>query len=114
MPDKYEREIEEIFRNLERTQPKAGFEQKFSGRLHRKASARRTMPPFRLNFSQWCLAIPCVAALGAGGWAYAHGTGDLLTGTISLIGVVCILFVPLSPSIVIHVYTNTTTAAPNL
>jgi Na+/proline symporter len=100
MPDKYEREIEEIFRNLERTQPKAGFGQKFSGRLHRKASARRSMPPFRLNFSQWCLAIACVAALGAGGWAYAHGSGDLLTGIIGLIGAVCIVFVALSPFVV--------------
>jgi hypothetical protein len=99
MPDKYEREIEEIFRNLERTQPKAGFGQKFSGRLHRKVSARRSMPPFRLDFSQWCLAIACVAALGAGGWAYAHGS-DLLTGIIGLIGAVCIVFVALSPFVV--------------
>ena len=100
MPDKYEREIEEIFRNLERTQPQAGLGQKFGGRLHRKASARRSMPPFRLNFSQWYLAIACVAALGAGGWAYAHGSGDLLTGIISLIGAVCILFVAISPFVV--------------
>jgi hypothetical protein len=100
MPDKYEREIEEIVRNLEHTQPKAGFGQKFGGRLHRKASAHRSMPPFRLNFSEWCLAMACVAALGAGGWAYAHGSADLLTGIISLIGAVCLVFVALSPFVV--------------
>ena len=100
MPDKYEREIAEIFRNLERTQPQAGFGQKFGGRLHHKASARRSIPPLRLNFSQWCLAMACVAALGAGGWAYAHGSGDLLTGIIGLIGAVCIVFVAISPFVV--------------
>ena len=100
MPDQYEREIEEILRNLERTQPKAGFGQKFRGRLHPKASARHSVPPLRLNFSEWCLAIACVAALGAGGWAYAHGSADLLTGTISLIGAVCLVLVAISPFVV--------------
>src|SRR5258707_10878669 len=100
MPNKYKRKIEEFFRNLARTQQKAGLGKKFSGRLHRKASARRSMPPFRLNFSEWCLAIACVAALGAGGWAYAHGSGDLLTGIISLIGAVCIVFVAISSFVV--------------
>ena len=96
MPNKYEREIEEILRNLERTEPKAGFGQRVSGRMRRKAGARRGMPTLRLSFSEWCLAIGLAAALGAGGWAYAQREGNVVTGIIALIGAVCIALVALS------------------
>lgn len=97
MPNKYEREIEEILRNLERTEPHAGFGRKADGRMRQKASVRRSVPTIRLNFSEWCLAIACAAALFAGGWAYAHGDGDLLTGVVALIGATCIAIVAISP-----------------
>ena len=35
MPNKYEREIEEILRNMERTEPKPGLGQKLGGRIRR-------------------------------------------------------------------------------
>ena len=89
MPNKYEREIEEILRNLERSEPKAGFGQRVSGRMRRRANARRGMPTLRLNFSEWCLAIAVIAALSAGGWAYANG-GSLITGIIAVLGAVCV------------------------
>ena len=41
MPNKYEREIEEILRNMERTEPKASLGQKFGGRLRRKSDQLR-------------------------------------------------------------------------
>jgi uncharacterized membrane protein len=96
MPNKYEREIEEILRNLEHSEPRVGFGQRVGGRMRRKANARRSMPVVRLNFSEWCLAIAVVAALFAGGWEYAHGGGDLITGIIALVGAVCIALVALS------------------
>ena len=99
MPNKYEREIEEILRNLERTEPKAGFGQRVSGRMRRRASARRGMPTLRLNFSERCLTIAIVAALCAGGWAYANG-GNLITGVIALIGAVCVALVATSSFLV--------------
>ena len=100
MPNKYEREIEEILRNLERTESKTGFGQRVSKRMRRKAGVRRSMPVLHLNFSEWCLAIAIVAALFAGGWAYAHGSGDLITGTIALVGAVCVALVALSSFLV--------------
>jgi len=96
MPNKYEREIEEILRNLERSESKASFGQKSGGRTRHKTGARRGMPTLHLNFSEWCLAIAFVAALCAGGWAYAHDSGDLVTGIIALIGAVCVALVALS------------------
>lgn len=100
MPNKYEREIEEILRNLERSESKAGFGQKAGGRIRRRAGARRSMPTLHLNFSEWCLAIAIVAALCAGGWAYAQNSGDLVTGIIALVGAVCVALVALSSFLV--------------
>lgn len=91
MPDKYEREIEELLRNLKRTEPKAGV-----GRVRRWAGARLGKPTPQLTFSEWCLLIAIIAALSAGGWAYANGGGNLITGFIALIGGVCVALVALS------------------
>ena len=96
MPNKYEREIEEILRNLERTEPKARFGQRVSKRMSRETHVRRSISLPRLSFSEWCLVIAFVAALAAGGWAYAQNQADVITGTIALIGAVCIVLVALS------------------
>ena len=95
MPNKYEREIEEILRNLERTEPKAGLGQKFGGRLRRKTDARmnvrrRSFPSFNFGVAEWCLVIAWGAALFAGGWAFAQGNADIVTGIVALIGAACL------------------------
>jgi hypothetical protein len=99
MSNKYEREIEEILRNLERTDPKAGgkgIKQRGSGR--RKVATQRSLFNLRLSFSEWCLIVACLAALAGGGWAYAHAnTGDLVTGLLALVGIICIAIVAISP-----------------
>lgn len=96
MPNKYEREIEEILRNLERSESRTGFGQRVGGRTRHKTGARRSISIPHLNFSEWCLAIAIIAALSAGGWAYAHDSGDLATGTIALVGTICVALVALS------------------
>ena len=119
MPNKYEREIEEILRNLERTEPKGGFGRRGSGRMHGKASVRRSLPTLRLSFSEWCLFIASLAALCAGGWEYAQVYvqhvrldgqvvsaiivplgGNIITGILALIGAVCIALVVITPFLV--------------
>jgi hypothetical protein len=115
MPNKYEREIEEILRNLERTESKTGFGQRGSRHMRHKAGVRRSMPTLRLNFSEWCLVIAIVAALGAGGWAYAHDTsGDLVTGSIALIGAICVALVALSSFLVRPRSSSPTARYPNV
>jgi hypothetical protein len=100
MPNKYEREIEEILRNLERTEPKARFGQRVSERMRRKPQARRSMSLPRLSFAEWCLISAFVAALAAGGWAQAHNAADVITGIIALIGAVCLVLVAISNFVV--------------
>ena len=101
MPNKYEREIEEILRNMERTEPKPGLGQKLGGRIRRKSDSRpkvrkRSLPSLHFGVSEWCLAIAVCAALFAGGWAYAHGP-DIYTGAIAVIGAVCLAVVIILP-----------------
>lgn len=114
MPNKYEREIEEILRNLERTEPKAGFGQRMSGRMRRKAGVRRGLPNIQLSFTEWCLAIALVAALAAGGWAYAQRGGDLITGSVAIIGAVCVALVALSSFLTKPHYASSSTRYNNV
>jgi hypothetical protein len=100
MPNKYEREIEEILRNLDQSAPKP----RLSQRLRRKTAGRPrphvqrpSLPAFNFGLSEWCLIIALVASLIAGGWAYAQhstdGAGDLFTGSLALIALGCLLLV---------------------
>ena len=102
MPNKYEREIEEILRNMERTEPKPGLGQKFGGRIRRKSDSRtnvrkRSVPSLQFGVSEWCLAIAVCAALFAGGWAFAHNSADIFTGVIAVIGAACLAVVIILP-----------------
>ena len=97
MPNKYEREIEEILRNLDSSAPKPRLSQRLRRRTAppRPRGQRRSLPSFNFGFSEWCLIIAWVAALIAGGWAFAqHGTeGDLFTGSLALISLGCLVLV---------------------
>ena len=110
MSNKYEREIEEILRNLERTEPKRGFGQR---RVPRKPRERRGMISIRLSFAEWCLIIAAAAAMIAGGWAYAAGA-NVITGAIALIGLVCIALVALSHYITQPRYSSPSTRYNNV
>ena len=102
MPNKYEREIEEILRNMERTEPKQGLGQKLGGRIRRKPASRSNMrrrAELSLHFgvSEWCLVIAVCASLFAGGWAFAHGGADIFTGVVAVIGAACLGIVLILP-----------------
>ena len=100
MPNRYEREIEEILRNLEQTEPKQGLGQKFSGRLRRRSGPQRSVrqPFFSFNFSvaEWLLIIGVLTALVAGGYSYLQGMADTLTGILAVVSIVCVILVALS------------------
>jgi hypothetical protein len=102
MPNKYEREIEEILRNLEQTEPRPSLGQKLSGRIRRKSdysahTRRRGLPFLNLSASVGFLAIAVAAALIAGGFAYAQGEATTVTGIVAVVGTLCLLLVVLSP-----------------
>jgi len=101
MPNKYEREIEEILRNMERTEPKASLGKKLGGRVRRKSDSRtnvprRSLPSLHFGVSEWSLVIAWCAALIAGGWAFAQGA-DLITGVIAVFGGACLAIVVILP-----------------
>lgn len=102
MPNRYEREIEEILRNLEQTEPRPSLGQKLSGRIRRKSgysarTRRGGLPLQNLSASVWFLAIAVAAALIAGGLAYAQREATIVTGTVAVVGALCLLLVVLSP-----------------
>src|SRR5260370_17365851 len=102
MSNKYQREIEEILRNMEQTEPKPTLGQKLSGRMRRKSGYRsntpkRSLPSFSLSVAEWLLVIAIVAALIAGGYAYAQDRAPIVTGIIPAAGPLCLLLDLLSP-----------------
>lgn len=101
MPNRYEREIEEILRNLEHTGPKPGSGQNGGERLRRRAPSQSPRSSFRLSslkFStaEWLLLVAVVAALVAGGYEFIRSEPDNLSGLLATVGVVCLLLVACS------------------
>src|SRR5258708_39092486 len=84
MPNRYEREIEEILRNLETSEPKSGPGQKFGERMRRKPAynvrpRRRSLPSLNFGTSEWLITIAVIAALISGGYAYANSDSTIIT-----------------------------------
>lgn len=99
MPNRYEREIEEILRNLETTEPKTGRGHKFGERVRRKPPTRprrQAMPALNLRATDWFLLIAIVTTCIAGGVAYANTGANTLTGIVALVGLVCLILLALS------------------
>jgi hypothetical protein len=102
MPNRYQREIEEILRNLEATDAKGGSGQKFGERFRRRPTYRpkpkkRGLPSLNFRASDWFIVVTVVAALIAGGYAYLIQGGNFITGIIALVGIVSLFFVVASP-----------------
>jgi hypothetical protein len=99
MPNKYEREIEEILRNMEATETKSGSGQ----RARRKPNARKRPRGRGLSFpkfkaTEWFIIIAVVAALISGGYAYANnGIPTPFTGVVAIVGAICLVLVVLTP-----------------
>lgn len=98
MPNKYEREIEEILRNLEQpeSKSKAGSVKRWGESVDRRTDPHRRMrqPHLALtvSFSERLLLIAIVAVLISGGYAYLRGQ-DLISLVFALLSVVCLLLV---------------------
>jgi len=100
MPNRYEREIEEILRNLEQADPKAGRGQKFGERFRKNPGSRLRMQQPRsfswnLSTSERILFAAIVLALIAGGFAYVV-RANIISVVLALISFVCLIVVALS------------------
>jgi hypothetical protein len=98
MPNRYEREIEEILRNMERTEPKPSFRERLN--MRRQARTRHpedqrprpARPSLNLNFStsEWCFILGIFLGLVAGGWAFVTGA-NILTGFLAVLAFICLI-----------------------
>lgn len=99
MPNRYEREIEEILRNLEGTGAKPG-----PGERPRKKPGGppkprgRSFPSFQLKPIEWLIIVAVLAGVLAGGYAYIFGP-NVITGIIAIAGFICLLIIIISPFI---------------
>jgi hypothetical protein len=94
MPNRYEREIEEILRNLEQPESQPGSGQRFGKQFNRKAGPRMRMRQPRLTLtlspSERLLLIAIGAALISGGYAYLERP-DIISLLFALVSVVCLV-----------------------
>ena len=92
MPHKYEREIEEILRNMERTEPKRGFGDRVRA-FQRQAPSRTRGPVLAVGMGlpEALIIIGIVLALVGAGLAFYQSGASLLSGLISLAGFVSIV-----------------------
>ncbi|GCE17154.1 hypothetical protein [Dictyobacter kobayashii] len=102
MPNRYEREIEEILRNLEQTDPKTGKSQKFGERFRRRPgpgpNLRAPQPrpiSWNLSTSERLLIGTIICAMLAGAYAYLAGQ-NVITLILALAGFVGVVVVALS------------------
>lgn len=93
MPHKYEREIEEILRNMERPEPQKGIGDRVRSFQRPATRARRRGPrmSLRLNGSEALLFAGIALALVAAGMAYYLTAPNALTGGIAIAGFVLIV-----------------------
>jgi hypothetical protein len=104
MPNRYEREIEEILRNLEHTDPQAAKSQKFGERFRRnpgpplRTQQTRSAGAWNLSSTERLLLGAVICALLAGAYAYLAGPNIItlvlaLASFIGLILVACSQFI---------------------
>lgn len=88
MPHKYEREIEEILRNFERTEPRRGFGDRV--RASQRPTIRATRPRRTPSLSSSLLVIGIALALISAGMAFTLSFSQpLLTGILGAVGFLC-------------------------
>ena len=81
MPNKYEREIEEILRNMERTEPRQGLGNRIRAFNRPRETPRRDRPSIALSRAELFLLIGIVLALVAAGLAY-YTSGQFQVGPV--------------------------------
>ena len=95
MPNRYEREIEEILRNLEQTKPRSSRGAKSGDRPNKRARVHMRQPRFsvRLSLSEQLLLTAIIAALVAGAYEYVTQQRDLFTFILVLVAIVSLILV---------------------
>jgi hypothetical protein len=95
MPNKYEREIEEILRNMDRPDPKPGLGNRIRAFNRPRPRRPRSLGVFGLTACEVCLLSGIILILCGAGLRYFYGTNqptfgfladDALSGWVALLG----------------------------
>ncbi|HET9109735.1 MAG TPA: hypothetical protein VFN78_02810 [Ktedonobacterales bacterium] len=87
MPNRYEREIEEILSRMEESEPRRGFGDRIRP-MQRPPSRARSLPSFRVPFADVLMLLSIILVLVASGLAYFEGSATVVTGIIGAIALV--------------------------
>ncbi len=88
MPNRYEREIEEILSRMDEDEPRRGLGDRIRPRQRPPA---RSLPSVHIAFVELLMILSLILTMIAAGIAYFNGVGDVITGIIG--GVALVLFV---------------------
>lgn len=92
MPNRYEREIEEILRNLDRTEPRQGLSERIRSFNRPRAPKRREIRT-PLSRGELTTLLGIVLILLGAGITFTSNHTSLLSGAIGLAGVVVLVLV---------------------
>ena len=87
MPNRYEREIEEILSRMEESEPRRGLGDRIRP-LQRPPTRPRSLPRMRIAFAEILMLLAIVLTLVAAGIAYFNGAADIVTGIIGSVALV--------------------------
>lgn len=87
MPNRYEREIEEILSRMEEDTPRRGLGDRIRP-LQRPPARARSMPSIHIAFVELLLIISIILTMVAAGIAYFNGVADLTAGIIGVAALV--------------------------
>ncbi len=87
MPNRYEREIEEILNRMEESEPRRGLGDRIRP-MQRPPSRARSAPTIHIAIVEILMLVSIALTLIAMGIAYFEGSANLLTGIIGLVALV--------------------------
>lgn len=86
MPNRYQREIEEILRNLDQSEPRQGIGERIRAFNRPRRPPRRTSTNV-VTRSEAIMLVGLLLALAGAGWTfYNNSTPDVVTGVLALAG----------------------------
>lgn len=89
MPNRYEREIEEILNRMEESEPRKGLGANIRPFRRRPPRPPRNLPSIHIPVMEFLLLIAIFLFMVAAGLAFYDGEPTPLTGWIGLAGLVC-------------------------
>jgi hypothetical protein len=87
MPNRYQREIEEILNRMEETEPRRGLGDRVRPVQHSPTRAR-SLPTLRISLVEALMLLSIILTLVATGLAFFDGSANVVTGIIGMVALV--------------------------